>query len=80
VFLINHILYLWNGGLDPKQADPITLRERRTLASTIFLVLPVAIGLIISNLYTGGVRDNVYIASATVIVFFSLYIQAYLNR
>ena len=80
MFLINHILYLWNGGLDPKQADPITLRERRTLASTIFLVLPVAIGLIISNLYTGGVRDNVYIASATVIVFFSLYIQAYLNR
>jgi len=80
VFLINHILHLWNGGLDPNKADPITLRERRTLASTIFLVLPVAIGLIISNLYTGGARDNVYIALATVIVFFSLYIQAYLNR
>jgi signal transduction histidine kinase/ActR/RegA family two-component response regulator len=79
VFLINHILYLWNGGLDPKKADPTTLRERRTLASTIFLVLPVAIGLIISNLYTGGARDNVYIASATIIVFLSLYIQAYLN-
>jgi signal transduction histidine kinase/ActR/RegA family two-component response regulator len=80
VFLINHIFYLWNGGLDPKKADPITLRERRTLASTIFLVLPVAIGLIVSNLYTGGARDNVYIAAATIIVFLSLYIQAYLNR
>jgi signal transduction histidine kinase/ActR/RegA family two-component response regulator len=80
VFLINHIFYLWNGGLDPKKADPITLRERRTLANTIFLVLPVAIGLIVSNLYTGGARDNVYIAAATIIVFLSLYIQAYLNR
>ncbi|MFT4887012.1 MAG: signal transduction histidine kinase/ActR/RegA family two-component response regulator [Pseudohongiellaceae bacterium] len=80
MFLINHIFYLWNGGLDPKKADPITLRERRTLASTIFLVLPVAIGLIVSNLYTGGARDNVYIAAATIIVFLSLYIQAYLNR
>ncbi|MFT6093686.1 MAG: signal transduction histidine kinase/ActR/RegA family two-component response regulator [Pseudohongiellaceae bacterium] len=79
MFLTNHILHLWNGGLDPKKADPITLRERRTLASTIFLVMPVAIGLIISNLYTGGARDNVYIASATVVVFLSLYIQAYLN-
>ncbi len=77
MFVINHILFLWNGGLDPKTANPIILRERRTAASTIFLVLPVAIGLIISNLYTGGERDNIAIASATAIVFLSLYIQAY---
>lgn len=80
MFLINHILYLWNGGLDPKKADPISLRERRTLASTIFLVLPVAAGLMISNLYTDGARDNIFIAAATVVVFFSLHIQAYLNK
>lgn len=80
MFLINHIVFLWNGGLDPAIADPITLRERRTLANTIFLVLPVAIGLIISNYYTGGERDNIYIALATVVVFLSLYIQAYLNQ
>lgn len=80
MFLVNHILYLWNGGLDPKTADPITLRERRTLASTILLVLPVAIGLFIANLYTGGERDNVFIAAATVIVFISLYVQAYFNQ
>lgn len=80
MFLINHILYLWNGGLDPKKADPISRRERRTLASTIFLVLPVAAGLMISNLYTDGARDNIFIAGATVVVFFSLYIQAYFNK
>lgn len=80
MFLINHILYLWNGGLDPKTADPISLRERRTLASTIFAVLPVAAGLILSNFYTDGVRDNFFIAAATVVVFFSLHIQAYLNK
>lgn len=77
MFIINHILFLWNGGLDPLHANPIALRERRTIASTIFLVLPIAIGLIISNLYTGGERDNIAIASGTVVVFFSLYIQAY---
>jgi signal transduction histidine kinase/ActR/RegA family two-component response regulator len=79
VFIINHILFLWNGGFDPKLTSPIDLRERRTVASTIFMVLPVAIGLIISNLYTGGERDNIAIATATVIVFLSLYIQAYFN-
>ena len=77
MFIINHILYLWNGGLDPEHANPVTLRERRTAASTIFMVLPVAIGLMISNVYTGGERDNIAIAAATVIVFLSLYIQAY---
>lgn len=80
MFLINHILYLWNGGLDPKRADAVSLRERRTLASTIFLVLPVVAVLMISNLYTYGARDNIFIAGAGVIVFFSLYIQAYLNQ
>jgi signal transduction histidine kinase/ActR/RegA family two-component response regulator len=77
VFIINHILYLWNGGLDPQRANPITLRDRRTLASTIFMVLPVAMVLIISNFYTGGERDNIAVSAATVIVFLSLYIQAY---
>ena len=79
MFIINHILFLWNGGLDPKHANPVSLREHRTIASTIFLVLPVAVGLIISNLYTGGERDNIAIAVATVIVFLSLYVQAYLK-
>ena len=56
------------------------LRERRTLSTTVFFVLPVAIGLIVSNYYTGGERDNMFIALATVIVFFGLYLQAYFNQ
>ena len=80
MFLINHLKFLWNGGLPPASTDPVRLRERRTLSTTIFFVLPVAIGLIISNYYTGGERDNVYIAIATVVVFLGLYLQAYFNQ
>jgi len=80
MFLINHLKFLWNGGLPPASADPVRLRERRTLSTTIFFVLPVAIGLFVSNYYTGGERDNVYIAIATVVVFFGLYLQAYFNQ
>jgi len=80
MFLINHLKFLWNGGLDPALANPVQLRERRTLSSTIFFVLPIAVGLFISNYYTGGERDNIYIAIATLIVFFGLYLQAYFNQ
>lgn len=80
MFLTNHIKFLWNGGLNPALANPVLLRERRTLSSTIFFVLPVAVGLFISNYYTGGERDNIYIAIATLIVIFGLYLQAYFNQ
>ncbi len=80
MFLINHLKFLWNGGLQPSRANPVTLRERRTLSTTIFCVLPIAIGLFVSNYYTGGERDNIYIAMATIVVFFGLYLQAYFNQ
>lgn len=80
MFLINHLKFLWNGGLNPSNSDPVMLRERRTLSTTIFFVLPVTIGLIVSNYYTDGERDNIFIAIATVVVFFSLYLQAYFNQ
>jgi signal transduction histidine kinase len=80
MFLINHLIFLWNGGLRPANSNPVILRERRTLSATIFFVLPVVIGLIISNYYTGGERDNIYIGIATVVVFFGLYLQAYFNQ
>lgn len=73
MFLISQLKFLWNGGLQPSNSDPVMLRERRTLSTTIFLVLPVAIGLIVSNYYTGGERDNIFIAIATVVVFFGPY-------
>ena len=80
MFLINHIKYLWNGGLDPTAPNPVSLRERRTLSSTILFAIPVAVLLFISNYYTGGERDNVFIAIAIGILFLSLYIQAYFNQ
>lgn len=72
-----HLRFLWNGGLDPSSASLISLRERRTLSSTIFCVVPVALALIVSNYYTGGERDNAYIAAAIAVLIVSLYIQAY---
>lgn len=79
-FMINHLRFIWNGGLDPAEASLISLRERRTLSVTIFCVLPVALLLIVSNLYTGGERDNIYIAAATGVLILSLYVQAYLGQ
>jgi hypothetical protein len=76
MFLINHLKFLWNGGLNLSTSDPVMLRECRTLSTTVFFVLPVAIGLIVSNYYTDGEHDNIFIAIATVVVFFSLYLQA----
>ena len=75
--MINHLKFLWNGGLDPHTANLLHQRERRTLSVTIFCVVPVVVLLIVSNLYTGGERDNVYIAGATGVLLISLYVQAY---
>ncbi|PCI80240.1 MAG: hypothetical protein COB20_03390 [SAR86 cluster bacterium] len=78
--MINHLKFLWNGGLDPATSNPLILRERRTLSTTAFCILPMAIGKFVSNYYTGGERNNIYIAIATVVVVFALYLQAYFNR
>lgn len=64
--MINHLKFLWNGGLDPDTASLISLRERRTLSTTVFCVMPLVIILIVSNTFTGGERDNIYIISASV--------------
>ena len=75
----SHLRTLWNGGLDPSRADPIALRERRTVSTTAFVLIPVGIMLIISNFYTDGVRDNPQIALALLIVVLCIYLQAYFN-
>jgi two-component system, sensor histidine kinase len=80
MFLIKHLKFLWNGGLDPRSATLIKLRERRTISTTIFLVLPVAVAMIVFNYYTGAVRDNLAIGVAMAVVFSSLYIQAYSSQ
>ena len=80
MFVTNHLNKLWNGGLDPRTANPISLRERRTLSTTLFAVIPVVLLLFISNYYTGGERDNLYIALGTLMLVISLYIQAYTSQ
>ncbi|NKB32837.1 MAG: response regulator [Pseudomonadales bacterium] len=80
MLLTDHLRKLWNGGLNPAKANPTSLRERRTLSTTIFAVIPVVILLFISNYYTGGERDNLYIALASGMLLVSLYIQAYTSQ
>lgn len=76
----SHIQKLWNGGLDPANSDPIALRERRTISTTAFVLIPVAMLLMLSNLYTNAERDNPQIAAALVVVLSCIYIQAYFNQ
>lgn len=47
--LLDWFEWLRNGGLDPATADPSRLRERRTISSTAFLLLPVGAALVIAN-------------------------------
>lgn len=80
MFITDHFKRLWNGGLNPVTADATSLRERRTLSTTLFAVIPVVILLFVSNYYTGGERDNLYIALGTAMLVISLYIQAYTSQ
>ncbi|MEX2131856.1 MAG: ATP-binding protein [Pseudohongiellaceae bacterium] len=75
----SHFRFLWNGGLDPDTVDPSKLRQRRTLSTTAFLLIPVGMLLMVSNLYTEAERDNPHIAAALVVVLACIYLQAYFN-
>jgi signal transduction histidine kinase/ActR/RegA family two-component response regulator len=78
----DYFLFLWNGGLNPKTAGLIELRERRILASTIILLSPAGLVIIIANFSTGDTRvisDNMYIAYGLLIVCSGLFVQAHLN-
>lgn len=68
--------FLWNGGLDPAQADPLALRQRRTFAATIFALLPVVALLLVSNTLTGAAHDNPEVVGVTVCLIALLVIQA----
>jgi hypothetical protein len=52
------------------------LRERRTLSTTVFCGVSLVIILVVSNTFTGGERDNIYIIAASVVLLISLYLQA----
>lgn len=74
-----HFLFLWNGGLSPDQADLVELRERRTLSSMVFLLSPVGFVVVASNTLAGAQGDNVYILLGLLLIFLSLYVQAYIR-
>lgn len=72
-----HFLFIWNGGLSPDQADLVELRERRTLSSMALLLSPVGFVVIASNSLAGFESDNFYILLGLLLIFLSLYVQAY---
>ncbi len=68
--------YLWNGGPE-EGASPAELRQRRLLGTTVFLLLPVALILIIANIWLFyDVADNKPILAAMGLVVFSLFLRA----
>lgn len=79
MFLKHHLLYLWNGGLDPDTASPGELRERRTNSTTILLLTPVGLLVIIINAFRGLNGDNPTIATGLLFVISAAYVQAKWN-
>jgi signal transduction histidine kinase/ActR/RegA family two-component response regulator len=74
-----HFIFLWNGGLKPDQADLVELRERRTLSSMVLLLSPVGFVVVASNILAGFGNDNFYILLGLLLIFLSLYVQAYFH-
>lgn len=74
-----HFLFLWNGGLSPDHSDLVELRERRTLSSMVLLLSPIGFVVIISNTLVGAESDNFYILLGLLLIFVSLYVQAYIR-
>ena len=77
LFLLQHLKFLFNGGLDPESADPAELRKRRTLAGSAIFLSPIAIMLLISNVYYGAEADNPAIIAGLLVISIALYLQAY---
>ncbi|MFT4861416.1 MAG: signal transduction histidine kinase/ActR/RegA family two-component response regulator [Pseudohongiellaceae bacterium] len=75
----SYFLFLWNGGLNPKTAGLIELRERRILASAILLLSPTGFIVIFTNTLNNVSGDNMYLIFGLLIVLSGLFIQAYLN-
>lgn len=78
--LKNHILFLYNGGLNPLDADPTELRRRRTFSVFILSLSPITCLLMLSNLYLNSASDNPYIAAGIITMNLSLYVQAFFNQ
>ncbi|MFK7865640.1 MAG: response regulator [Pseudohongiellaceae bacterium] len=78
--LKNHLLDLWNGGLDPDKATPDELRERRTLSACIIAISPLGILVMGINTFRGLSGDNPTIAAGIAFGIFALYVQAKLGN
>ena len=79
MFLKHHLFYLWNGGLDPKIASPGQLRERRTTSSSIFLLTPIGILVLVVNVFRDLTQDNPVISAGLLFIVSAIYIQAKWN-
>lgn len=80
MYLKKHILFLYNGGLNPLDADPIELRKRQIFSLFILSLSPLTCLLMISNVYLNAASDNPYIAVGIITINLSLYVQAFFNQ
>jgi len=72
------IIYLWNGGLDPQVADRVHLRQRRTVASMSFVLIPVGLLMVFTNIILfGSFNENLHILGMLFLGTITLLLQAY---
>lgn len=76
----SHLTFLYNGGLDPSNSNPLELSRRRIFSVFVMSLAPVACLLMATNFYFGFEADNLYIGSGTAVVLVGAYIQAYFNQ
>lgn len=78
--LKNHIQFIYNGGLDPADADRAELRKRRTFSVFILTLTMVGCILLLLNYLLDSAADNPMIVAGLITINFGLYLQAYFNQ
>jgi len=72
------IVFLWNGGLNPQVANQRHLRQRRTVSTMSFLLLPLGLLLVVTNIiFFGSLNENLHILVMLLLGVIGLLLQAY---
>lgn len=76
----NHILFLYDGGLNPLDADLAELRKRRAFSGCILILNPVTYLMMLLNWQLDSSSENLLIASGLIVINLSVYVQAFFNQ
>jgi signal transduction histidine kinase/ActR/RegA family two-component response regulator len=80
VHLKKHILFLYDGGLNPFDANPAELKKRRAFSVSVSILNPIAFFMMLLNWQLASPSENLFIATALIVINLSLYVQAFFNQ